>query len=115
GPYLVGGWSLGGTVAFEMAGQLHDRGEQATVVMIDTWAPQGTAATAPVGDDTLLEWFHRDVAQVAELARGARDHDAARAALSPAQQRQFAVYCANIRAVRAYVPRPRPIRVALIR
>jgi len=37
GPYLLGGWSMGGTVAFEMALQLRARGEEvARLVLIDT-------------------------------------------------------------------------------
>jgi thioesterase domain-containing protein len=114
GPYLLGGWSLGGTIAFEMAGQLHDRGEQAAVMMIDSWAPQGRAATPVAAEHVLLDWFRRDVAQISELVPGTREHDADRGAPPPTLQRQFAVYCANSRAVRAYLPRARPIRMALI-
>jgi amino acid adenylation domain-containing protein len=40
GPYLLGGWSFGGVVAFEMARQLKQRdGQVAHVTMLDTWAP----------------------------------------------------------------------------
>ncbi len=40
GPYLLGGWSFGGVVAFEMARQLSALGEDvAHVVVIDAWAP----------------------------------------------------------------------------
>ncbi|HET7504894.1 MAG TPA: amino acid adenylation domain-containing protein [Kofleriaceae bacterium] len=117
GPYLLGGWSLGGTVAFEVAGQLYERGELARVLMIDTWAPQGSAA-APAAEAVLLAWFRRDAAQVSDLVPGTRDHAAEAhrsGALPPAMARRFAVYCANSRALRAYVPRARPVRVALIR
>jgi hypothetical protein len=39
GPYLLGGWSMGGLVAFEMAQQLRQQGQQvALVALIDTWA-----------------------------------------------------------------------------
>jgi len=38
GPYLLGGWSIGGLVAFEMAQQLVTQGQQvALVVLFDTW------------------------------------------------------------------------------
>ena len=38
GPYLLGGFSFGGTVAFEMARQLEEIGEETLlVIMIDTW------------------------------------------------------------------------------
>ncbi|MCK4608134.1 MAG: alpha/beta fold hydrolase, partial [Gammaproteobacteria bacterium] len=39
GPYILGGHSYGGIVAFEMAKQLQDNGEQIKlVVMLDSWA-----------------------------------------------------------------------------
>jgi acyl transferase domain-containing protein/thioesterase domain-containing protein len=40
GPYLLGGWSFGGLVAFEMAQQLHRAGEEvALLALLDTPAP----------------------------------------------------------------------------
>ncbi|HTQ79751.1 MAG TPA: alpha/beta fold hydrolase, partial [Thermoanaerobaculia bacterium] len=40
GPYLLGGWSFGGLVAFEMARQLQEAGESvARLVLLDTPAP----------------------------------------------------------------------------
>jgi len=40
GPYLIGGWSFGGIVAFEMAQQLKRRGEEvALLAIIDSIAP----------------------------------------------------------------------------
>jgi acyl transferase domain-containing protein/thioesterase domain-containing protein/acyl carrier protein len=40
GPYLIGGWSFGGHVAFEMASRLHEAGQEvALLVAIDTEAP----------------------------------------------------------------------------
>ena len=40
GPYILGGFSFGGAVAFEMARQLEDMGEKTLlVVLIDTWIP----------------------------------------------------------------------------
>ena len=40
GPYLLGGWSFGGVVAFEMARQLTQQGDKVrAVVLLDTWAP----------------------------------------------------------------------------
>ncbi len=43
GPYLLGGWSVGGMVAWEMARQLEQRGERvALLALLDTWAlPRG--------------------------------------------------------------------------
>jgi thioesterase domain-containing protein/acyl carrier protein len=42
GPWTLGGWSLGGVVAFEMARRLRAAGEDvAPVVLIDSWLPSG--------------------------------------------------------------------------
>ena len=39
GPYLLGGWSLGGVVAFETARQLSSQGHEAGLLaLIDSWA-----------------------------------------------------------------------------
>ena len=40
GPYLLGGWSFGGIVAFEMARQLRERGRPvALLALLDSWSP----------------------------------------------------------------------------
>jgi amino acid adenylation domain-containing protein len=40
GPYFLGGWSFGGTVAFEMARQWHERGQKvALLALFDTSGP----------------------------------------------------------------------------
>ncbi|MFC3891234.1 SDR family NAD(P)-dependent oxidoreductase [Lentzea rhizosphaerae] len=45
GPYLLGGWSMGGTVAHELACALRGRGEQvALLVMIDSNSPERIVA-----------------------------------------------------------------------
>jgi len=45
GPYQLGGWSMGGVVAFEMAQQLHARGEQvALLAMFDGRIPSPEAS-----------------------------------------------------------------------
>ncbi|WP_235217099.1 non-ribosomal peptide synthase/polyketide synthase [Archangium violaceum] len=44
GPYLLGGWSMGGVIAYEMASQLRQRGEQVELVtLIDSYVPQREA------------------------------------------------------------------------
>jgi amino acid adenylation domain-containing protein len=41
GPYLLGGWSMGGVVAFEMAQQLHAQGQRAALLaLLDTRIPK---------------------------------------------------------------------------
>ncbi|MGH9363230.1 MAG: thioesterase domain-containing protein, partial [Thermoanaerobaculia bacterium] len=52
GPYLLGGWSMGGILAFEMARQLRARDEEAALVaIIDAWSP---AVHRIVPDDAYL-------------------------------------------------------------
>jgi amino acid adenylation domain-containing protein len=47
GPYLVGGWSLGGLVAYEMARQLHEEGHLVGLVaLFDTHLPARQPETA---------------------------------------------------------------------
>ena len=38
GPYLLGGWSMGGVIAYEIAQQLRDQGQEiAMLVMMDSF------------------------------------------------------------------------------
>src|SRR5262249_3614347 len=47
GPYLLGGWSFGGLVAFEMAQQLRDQGEAiALLALLDPMLPRGDEGRA---------------------------------------------------------------------
>ncbi|MCA9557515.1 MAG: hypothetical protein KC583_03020, partial [Myxococcales bacterium] len=67
GPYLLGGWSLGGVVAYEMAQQLTAAGEQVgAVALIDSATPApGTLPVAGlVGDveDPMLAYMGLDMA-----------------------------------------------------
>lgn len=51
GPYLLGGYSMGGVIAFEMARQLIAGGEKvALLAMIDAFAPR------PAHQDSIVEW-----------------------------------------------------------
>ncbi|WP_420718389.1 amino acid adenylation domain-containing protein [Pyxidicoccus sp. MSG2] len=54
GPYVLGGWSLGGVVAFEMARELERQGQRVELlVLLDSFAPaEGMSSHEP--DDTLL-------------------------------------------------------------
>jgi thioesterase domain-containing protein len=59
GPYLLGGWSSGGVIAYAMARQLEAEGEQVErVLMLDTPAPQQHEAVDPY---TMLGWFLEDL------------------------------------------------------
>lgn len=55
GPYLLGGWSLGGTVAFQMAHELRRLGEEvAAVVLFDTQRAEALYA-APIPRAEMVE------------------------------------------------------------
>jgi pyochelin synthetase len=59
GPYLLGGWSSGGVIAFEMAHQLESRGEAVgNVAVIDAPAP---VTPRPIEDGKVLLWFFQDL------------------------------------------------------
>jgi thioesterase domain-containing protein/acyl carrier protein len=55
GPYLLGGWSFGGLVAFEMAQQLDRAGEAVPLVAIlDTASPRTTGELAALDESQIL-------------------------------------------------------------
>ncbi|MBD2820023.1 amino acid adenylation domain-containing protein [Xenorhabdus sp. 42] len=57
GPYSIGGWSYGGFVAFEMARQLKEQGEEvADLFVLDTVAVSNEMKRE-VNEEALLRWF----------------------------------------------------------
>jgi thioesterase domain-containing protein len=60
GPYLLGGWSLGGVIAFEMARQLRERGEEVALLALLDSMPSLPAAEPPDEAD-LISWFASDL------------------------------------------------------
>lgn len=57
GPYLIGGWSFGGFVAFEMARQLRAAGQEVRrLILLDTTA-LNPGRRLRTSDDALLSWF----------------------------------------------------------
>ncbi|MFE5596592.1 amino acid adenylation domain-containing protein, partial [Streptomyces sp. NPDC056549] len=66
GPYRLGGWSMGGVIALEMAAQLTAAGADVELLtVIDLMVEPGPTQGAPVSDETLLSWFARDLAGLA--------------------------------------------------
>jgi thioesterase domain-containing protein len=63
GPYFLGGWSLGGVIAYEMARQLRESGEPvALLALIDAYVPAVTVAREPKPDRLQLALlFARDL------------------------------------------------------
>jgi thioesterase domain-containing protein/acyl carrier protein len=138
GPYRLGGWSLGGLIAFEMARQLRERGEEvALVAILDTSPRIAGEGAGEVSDLDILVDIVRyleiqrgrelgmtraDLEAVAPGERLGRLAEALRAAdLVPPEVgeeelgRVARVYAANARATRLYVPKPYPDRVTLFR
>jgi len=63
GPYYLGGWSFGGVVAFEMAQQLKQQGEEvALLAMFDSRSPQVLAAEDMMDESQFLAAFVTDLA-----------------------------------------------------
>jgi len=51
GPYVVGGWSLGGLVAYEIAQLLLEQGEQVSkLILLDTTIPVGSTDLVPASE-----------------------------------------------------------------
>ncbi|MEO5725291.1 MAG: thioesterase domain-containing protein, partial [Ilumatobacteraceae bacterium] len=127
GPYLLGGYSGGGLVAFEMAHQLSAAGQEvALVVLLDTFPPVVAARRV-----TLLMRLERLRAErmayvknvfVRRLKLARRRRDAARLdaivarhEVVPSELRELNVERAFMAAAAAYVLRPWSGRVVLMR
>ena len=79
GPYNIGGWSFGGSVAVEMARQLADE-ELARLILLDTIA-LGDRPRAEVSESDLITWFfaellwHAHGMEAARLTLGCNETD----------------------------------------
>jgi amino acid adenylation domain-containing protein len=125
GPYSLGGWSMGGVVAFEMARQLERAGEIVDpLVLIDSYAPGAQEGNGPMSEGDLVALFAYDLARLfgtssfalppdfgqrtAADALGWLAAEAARLGLLPPGlddgelARRFAVFEANFRALEIY-------------
>jgi amino acid adenylation domain-containing protein len=136
GPYRLGGWSLGGLIAFEMARQLAGAGQEVDLVALIDTLPPAAEPGPPATDGELVAWFAQDLARllghdaavvpeelleelpareklerVARLAHatGLLPEDFGVAQLEP----MLATFAANLQAGRAFVRRPYAGRVAL--
>ncbi|HEX6288042.1 MAG TPA: amino acid adenylation domain-containing protein, partial [Herpetosiphonaceae bacterium] len=63
GPYLLGGWSMGGVVAFEVAQQFRQHGQQVDLLALIDSGPPSASRSMP-DDATLVAAFARDLAAV---------------------------------------------------
>ncbi|SDE77108.1 amino acid adenylation domain-containing protein [Myxococcus virescens] len=125
GPYLLGGWSVGGVIAYEMARQLRERGDTvALLALIDAYTPAVLNAAEPEPDaaqvvsafaSDLLGIGFTDVAtldasqspeaQVEALWEAGQRAGALPPGMEPAHLRALLrVFEANLRAARRYQP-----------
>lgn len=137
GPYFLGGWSVGGVVAYEMARQLEARGEQvALLALIDARAPVGQEEVPEEDDATVLASFGEHLGlplerinisfdrflslspdeRLAYVIEEARNADLMPADITLSQARRlFEVFKANLTAVSNYSPGKARCRVALMK
>lgn len=137
GPLRLGGWSMGGVIALELAGLLAEAGRDVELVaVIDLLEPPGPHDTL-VDEPALLAWFARDLAGLADqdwtpdadLFRGDEDRsplavlhtEAVRAGVLPPDIDLRTLggivgrFCANSRALVAHEPRRYDGRVVFLR
>lgn len=135
GPYHLGGWSMGGVVAYEMAQQLYAEGQSvASLVMIDSRLPNRGAAPSEI---SLLATFALDMGLPLppqetisdDLIEGSNSEErlawivasAKRAAILPPDisfsqvHRLYEIFRQNVLALGQYVPRPYAAPVTLLR
>jgi len=111
GPYLLGGWSLGGVVAFEMAQLLRSQGhEVALLALLDSLSPSMASIRGDLGDEP---------ARLAAFLRDARDgHEigvAHGSSIFPAEPHLHELFNAHIEALLDYSPEPYDGRIILLR
>ena len=119
GPFLLGGWSLGGVVAYEMARRLEAEGRSpARLVLLDAGfvyafavlralIPSDRPLASYLGADrsSLFPEFRRHAIDVGIIPRGARPSQAGRI---------FEVFMANVEAMLGYRPGPYSGPVSLL-
>lgn len=136
GPYLLGGWSSGGVMAFEMAQQLVRQGEKvALLALFDTQVPAAYRNPASprepldVSDPALARQIiqHINVASISEEFEQCMPEEQLRFALEQAKRRnivpldtnleQFRRFARiqhiNVYAVHTYVPQVYPYQITL--
>jgi thioesterase domain-containing protein len=135
GPYLLGGWSMGGVVAYEMAQQLGAQGQQVSLLALMDSRPFIDDA-APLEEITLLVNFARDLGLSVDGLKFSTDElakldseellsyvlqRAMEAGIVPQDiqlahaRRLFEVFKINVRAMQSYRPQPSSTRVTLLK
>jgi thioesterase domain-containing protein len=137
GPYSLGGWSMGGVVAFEMARQLQAKGQKiALLALVDTQAPNSKEKSIDDSNATLLIKYAQDLGLPLSALISASEHlpqldqdvqlpylfqQLSAAGILPSGidlhelHRLCRVFRANVRAMQSYVPDPGSVRVTLFK
>ena len=135
GPYLLGGWSFGGLVAFEMAQQLHAQGHEVSLLaLFDSYVPGTLGPSAEIDDDALLVQFISDISGLYDLelepsstSRTIEERlasllqEVVRKGCAPPDLnlnqlgRLFEVFRTNVHAMLSYEPQPYPGRITFFR
>ena len=136
GPYLLGGWSTGGVVAFEMARQLRALNEEVALVALLDSVPPASDVSDLHDDVSILAGFAVNLgvplhfgsleyeeileagteAQLEWMLDQARRADALPPDVDVADlRRRFAVYLGDVEAVKNYHPSPASIPLVLLR
>ena len=137
GPYLLGGWSVGGVIAFEMARQLEAEGQGVALLgLFDSITPDAAQASAELTETDLLFSFAQHLGLTTAFLSDSLEHllqatadeqlgaimEQAKAAylLPPGirlcdAQRLWKVFKSNVYAVRNYRPQAYAGRLTLFR
>jgi amino acid adenylation domain-containing protein len=141
GPYLLGGWSMGGAIAFEIAQQLHQQGDRVDLLaLFDSLAPipqNKPTNISEYNDAKMLSQLAQDMASL--TGRNLAIYDQQLQQLKPDEQLQYfleqakianifppdiehqqlsnllQVFKSNIQAILNYVPQIYPQRIVLFR
>jgi len=71
GPYRLGGWSMGGVIAFEMARQFQEQGERIELLaLIDSYPPQSIERPDHFNEHDLLHMFVADLEGISGKSLG---------------------------------------------
>ena len=139
GPYMLGGWSLGGVVAFEMAQQLRSQGlEVSLLALFDSYVPASAGPPTEIDDHTLLVQFTSDISGLYDLKESLTQEadlpshtieerlasilqEVVRKGCAPPDlnlkqlTRLFEVFRTNVRALLSYKPQFYPGRITFFR
>jgi pimeloyl-ACP methyl ester carboxylesterase len=97
GPYLLGGWSMGGLIAFEMVQQLQSAGQEiALLALLDSQTPASFGET-DISDEALWRYFKSDRNALYGADWDGPDSDQL--------SRLFQVFRANVHAMMSYEPK----------